>query len=282
MKWGDTDLYCRDLVKRVAHDAYVVSLFAPREKRSAIWAIHAFNYEIAKIRETVSEPMLGEIRIKWWLDTIEEIYHGKARHHQVVQGLVDACKRFDLEKLEFQTLIKGRMTDLTNEPFRKIEDLCTYIDQTVTPLNRLILGVLTQTEAKNYDRPISAASIGYGISGLLRAAPYFFRQNRNFIPADLMSEVGLTERNLFSLRPSVELSKAIARLGKIALLRLDEVLSVKISRNAYPAVLSAAQARWYLRRLDTFDYNPYVREISLPLPFHEVRLALKVLRRRWQ
>ena len=105
MDWNDNDIYCRDLVRRVAHDAYVVSLFAPVEKRSALWAIHAFNHEIAKVRETVSEAMLGEIRLQWWLDAIEEIYKGKPRQHQIVQALARAHERWGLDREEYKPLL---------------------------------------------------------------------------------------------------------------------------------------------------------------------------------
>ena len=282
MDWNDNDIYCRDLVRRVAHDAYVVSLFAPVEKRSALWAIHAFNHEIAKVRETVSEAMLGEIRLQWWLDAIEEIYKGKPRQHQIVQALARAHERWGLDREELQTLIMGRMNDLKNKPFANVEDLFAYIDKTVTPLNRLALKVLEAPENENNALAVSTASLSYGIAGLLRAAPYFFKQNRNFLPVDLMVEAGLSERTLLSLRPSPELSKIIARLGEIAFLRLNEVADITLPRAAYPAVLSAVQARWYLMRLKRVNYNPYTYAVTLPIPFHEVRLALKVWSRKWQ
>ena len=97
-----------------------------------------------------------------------------------------------------------------------------------------------------------------------------------------MNEVGLSERTLLSLRPSAELSKIIARLGEMAFMRLDEVAGIKPARAAYPAVLSAAQARWYLMRLKRVNYDPYIFAVTLPIPFHEVRLALKVWSRKWQ
>ena len=282
MDWNDNDIYCRDFVRRVAHDAYVVSLFAPLEKRSALWAIHAFNHEIAKVREAVSEPMLGEIRLQWWSDAIDEIFKGTPRQHQVVQALAGAHVRWGLDREELQTLILGRMNDLKNKHFANVEDLFAYIDKTVTPLNRLALQVLDVPEDENNALAVSAASLSYGIAGLLRAAPYFFKQNRNFLPVNMMDEVGLSERSLLSLRPSSELSKIIANLGEMALMRLDQVAEIKLTRAVYPAVLSAVQARWYLLRLKRVNYNPYIHAVTLPIPFHEVRLALKVWRREWQ
>ena len=174
------------------------------------------------------------------------------------------------------------MNDLKNKSFANVETLFAYIDKTVTPLNRLALKVLEVPENEKNTLAVSTASLCYGLAGLLRAAPYFFKQNRNFLPVDLMDEAGLSERTLLSLRPSSELSKIISRLGEMAFLRLDEVAGIKLSRAAYPAVLSAVQARWYLMRLKRVNYDPYIYAVSLPIPFHEVRLALKVWSRKWQ
>ena len=47
-------------------DRYLCDLFAKPKAREGLFALHAFNHEVAKIRELVSEPMLGHIRLQWW------------------------------------------------------------------------------------------------------------------------------------------------------------------------------------------------------------------------
>jgi len=69
--------YCRDVVARFDHDRHLITLYAPQDKRGALCALYAFNYEISRIRESVSEPMLGEIRLQWWHEAIDDIYDGK-------------------------------------------------------------------------------------------------------------------------------------------------------------------------------------------------------------
>ena len=48
------------LLRRYDRDRYLLSLFVPAAARASVQAIYAFNYEIARIRETVSEPLLGK------------------------------------------------------------------------------------------------------------------------------------------------------------------------------------------------------------------------------
>src|SRR5205823_335241 len=45
------------LVRRHDRDRYQTVLFAPAARREALFALYAFNYEIARVRETVTQPM---------------------------------------------------------------------------------------------------------------------------------------------------------------------------------------------------------------------------------
>ena len=58
-------------------DRFQTALFAPAERREALFALYAFNYEIARVREAVREPMLGQIRLQWWREAIAAAYAGE-------------------------------------------------------------------------------------------------------------------------------------------------------------------------------------------------------------
>ena len=51
-------------LRRHDPDRYVAALYAPADRRDDLIALHAFNAEIARIRDQVREPMLGEIRLQ--------------------------------------------------------------------------------------------------------------------------------------------------------------------------------------------------------------------------
>ena len=46
------------------------ALYAPADKRRSLFALYAFNAEIARIRDRIREPLPGEIRLQWWRDAI--------------------------------------------------------------------------------------------------------------------------------------------------------------------------------------------------------------------
>ena len=123
---GGDAAYCLDQVRRFDRDRYLAALFAPAEPRADLFALYAFNLELAKIREVVREPMMGLIRLQWWRDCIGEIYGGKGRRHQVAQPLAQAVARHRLPRHLFERLIDAREADLDGAPPADLAALRAY------------------------------------------------------------------------------------------------------------------------------------------------------------
>ncbi|MCA3393162.1 MAG: squalene/phytoene synthase family protein, partial [Roseomonas sp.] len=63
-------------------DRFLAALFAPPEKREAIFTLIDFNHELARAREVASHPMAALIRLQWWRDALEEARQAwPARRH---------------------------------------------------------------------------------------------------------------------------------------------------------------------------------------------------------
>src|SRR5258707_10959945 len=94
------------LVRRHDHDRFQTVLFAPAARREALFALYAFNHEIARVRERVSEPTLGRIRLEWWREIIAAAYEsGPVRRHVVVELLTEAIREHALTREHFDRLI---------------------------------------------------------------------------------------------------------------------------------------------------------------------------------
>jgi phytoene synthase len=76
----------------------LTALFAPPDRREALLALYAFNAEVARIRETVTEPVLGQMRIQWWRDTLSGFASAEAAPsaHPTAQALGEVIARYDL------------------------------------------------------------------------------------------------------------------------------------------------------------------------------------------
>src|SRR3546814_7792176 len=114
---------CGALVDRHDRDLSLASLFAPEAQREHLFALYAFNHEVAKTAEVVSEPMIGRIRLQWWRECLDGIYDGAARQHEVVQPLAEAIAARQLPRALLEAIIDARELDLDAEPPASLEAL---------------------------------------------------------------------------------------------------------------------------------------------------------------
>ncbi|MEM8539885.1 MAG: squalene/phytoene synthase family protein, partial [Pseudomonadota bacterium] len=62
-------------------EAYLASLFLAADVREDFATLWAFNAEIERIRNLISEPVPGEIRLQWWRDVISGDRAGEGAQH---------------------------------------------------------------------------------------------------------------------------------------------------------------------------------------------------------
>jgi NADH dehydrogenase [ubiquinone] 1 alpha subcomplex assembly factor 6 len=271
------------LVRRHDRDRYQTALFAPAARRDALFALYAFNYEIARVRERVSEPMLGRIRLQWWREVVAEAYaDGPARRHQIAAAVTAAIRGHGLSRRHFERLIDTRERDLEEGPPATLAALEEYAEGSSAPLLLLALELLGAG-----DEPAIAAArevgIGYALAGLSRAAPLLARQQKLMIPADIAARHGLDARDYLELRATPQLRAATAEVAAAALghLRAARTRHRQIPRRALPALLPAVVAERTLARLAQAGYNPFAPVLAAPDALQSWRLAIAWLRRRF-
>ncbi len=269
-------------VRAVDPDRYATVLFAPAATRPALFALVAFNHEIARVREVVSEPVLGQIRLHWWREALEGIYAGAPPAHDVARALADALALGRLERAILERMIEARERDLAEEPPARIEELLSYAQDTAGGLIELMLQALDADvpAAREAGRAIGAA---YALVGLARAIPFHARARRSYLPSALLAEHGLAAEDLYRQEPPQALPAAVAKIAGLARVHLLEArdLAGPVPRRAVPALLSAAVAETYLRRLDRAGYDVYHPSVAERPPGLIWRLAAKAWTGRW-
>ena len=272
------------LVRRHDHDRFLTALFAPAVSRAALFALYAFNYEVAKTREVVTEAALGRIRLQWWRDALDAIYAGAPpRRHEVVTPLAAAIRGRALPRAHFDALIDAREADLADEPPADLATLEAYAEASSAGLVLLALEVLGESGAAAQAAG-RAVGIAYALSGLLRAVPFHARAKRLYLPRDLVAGAGLdVDRSLFELKPSPALSRVVEGVAARARSRLDAARALRpsLSRAALPALLPAVLAQADLARLARAGYDPFAPAVARPDPWRSWRLTLASLRGRY-
>jgi 15-cis-phytoene synthase len=259
----DTDYaYCEGLLRRDDRDRWLASLFVPPELRRHIHALYAFSLEIARVREIVSEPLLGEIRLQWWRDALEGA--GEAKANPVAAALIDTRARFHLPKAPLLELIVARAAGLYDEPMESVEALESYTKATCANLFRLAALILDGEEpAASLDAALHAG-IADGITGLIRALPW--HSARGFVPVEILQAHGASRDDFAAGHASPGVLAALADLHVLARAHLDTFYATLpgLPDKSRPAFLPVCLCEPYLRLMEKPGYEPFKTVIELP------------------
>jgi NADH dehydrogenase [ubiquinone] 1 alpha subcomplex assembly factor 6 len=241
--------YCQNLVERFDPDRYLCSLFARSENRTDLMALYAFNVEVAGIRESVSEPLIGQMRLQWWRDNMDRIFEGAPPAHQVATALSQTINGWGLERTVFDELLDARVADFSDTPFATLAELESYAEKTSATLTRLALSVLGQSNPQVQDIG-RHVGIAWALTGLLRAIPFHARQGRSYLP------VGLVKGSAYK---GPEISEVVAEVAFLASkhIQIARQGERNVPRAAVPALLTATLADGYLEELRNADFDPF-------------------------
>jgi phytoene synthase len=262
--------YCLEQVHRYDGDRYLTALFARAPARADLMALYAFNLEVAKTREMVREPMMGLMRLQWWRDAVAEIYAGSERRHQVVQPLAAAIRRHGLERGLFDGVIDARECDMGETPPADLPALVAYVDATAGGLSVLA----SQTLGGGSEQAVRAASIAWGLAGLLRAVPFHARVRRIHLPQAVLTEYGLDTHDVLDQRRPPALDAVVQAVAAEARghLAIGRELGRTVPRRLLPVMFLGTFAAKYLRQLETVGYDVYAPRLQQVAPARVWRL----------
>jgi phytoene synthase len=244
--------YCSDLVHKADRDRYISALFAPDAKRRHVFALYAFNIELSRIRDSIKEPGLGEVRLEWWRETIESIYAGVVPDHPVAQALHGAIEEGELTKLGFTNMIEARAFDLYDDPMPSLDALEGYLGETSCSLIQMASLVLAGKPAASAADAAGHAGIAYGIVGLLRMIAIHRSRGQCYLPVDVLARHDVLPAHILAGRMSSAIRIVVREMREVArshLLTARERLG-GVPPAALPAFLHVSLVDIYLKRLE--------------------------------
>jgi NADH dehydrogenase [ubiquinone] 1 alpha subcomplex assembly factor 6 len=275
------DAFCLDAVRRADHDRYLSVLFAPAERRPALLALYAFNLEIARARESVSQPTIGLIRLQWWQDCLDQIFDQEVvRRHPVAEALAAAIARHGLPRAPFDRLLVARERDMEPPPPDR-PALIAYAEGTTAPLLDLAaqIAVPEVLQDETTRAAIRSIAIGYALTGLLRAIPFHAASGRTYLPVDEMNQAELSVQDLIDPAAASRRGVLIGDLAAVAKAHLDEGLRIaqSLSPGLRPVLLTGTIARVHLRRLERAGFDPRHPAVQVSPPWLVWSLMLRAL-----
>ncbi len=246
-------------------DRYLATLFAPRAAQPHLFALYAFSAEIARVRESVSEPMLGEIRYQWWREILS-CRAGSARENPLALALVATLRRFALPPEPLLALIEARGFDLYDDPMPTWLDLEGYCGETSSALLRLATLILGGGLECGGVELCGHGGVAYAITGLLRAFPYHARRHQCYLPHEVLIACGVTHDDIFAGQDSKKLRAALHAMRKRAHAHIDAVAGKlhSLPRACRAAFFPLCLSSHYLAQMERRDYDPFETRIDLP------------------
>ncbi len=262
---SDAYRHCEELVRAADKDRYLAALFAPADKRDALYALYAFNVEIGRVRAAIREPMAGEIRLQWWRDALSGERTGEAAANPVAAALLDAVARFSLPAEPLRELIEAHAFDLYDDPMPTLAAMEAYLRRTSCALIEQAALALSDNHVA-LDAAVLAGGLAVGITGLLRGLPRHASRGQLYLPVDVLERHGARLEDVLAGSATPELRAALAELHIRAGAQLAafEALLPRLPASAAPAFLTVALARLDLVAMERADYDPFKTIVEAP------------------
>jgi phytoene synthase len=260
--------HCTTLVHETDRDRYLATLFAPAGHRDALFALYAFNIEIARVREVAHEPMPGEIRLQWWREVLSGERDGEAAAHPVAAALRAVLKQHELAPDRLIGLIDAHAFDLYDDPMATLDDLDNYAVATQSALFDVAGQILGARPSEALTR---SAGIAAAVAAICNGFPRHAARGQLYLPLEVLDRHGVTREDIFAGQGSEQLRAAFAELTRHARRHLAAAAAELPSAPppVLPALLPAALVGPTLRRTEGKDHQPFQAE------------PLSLLHRQW-
>ena len=242
-------------MREADRDRYLAALFAPVDRRGALFSLYAFDIEISRIRDLAREPMPGEIRLQWWREVLEGERAGEAAANPVAGSLLATLARHRLAAAKLIDLVEAHRFDIYDEPMPTLEALQSYASNTDGAIFDYAARILGEASEEN---AIEAGQV-QTIANVIELLPRHAAQRQLFLPLDMLRQYGAGPDDVYAMNASPELRTVLAELRLRArrnLTRLAE-MSADIPEKIWPAFVSLAPLRLWLSAMECSAYQPF-------------------------
>ena len=268
-----------DLVKAVSWDRYIATLFAPADKREALFSLYAFDAEVSRICDLVHDPLPGEIRLQWWRDVANGLRDGEAVGHPVASTLLQTIAAHDLPRGALDAYCEARIFEFYHDVMPDQTALEAHLGSTQSMMIQLAAMVLDRDAARKVSDAAGHAGVALGLVDILRRLPVIRQRGQGFVPQSILAAVGVSNEIFMG---DVDAAAAVRVTGALSALAGDhwakyQALASTVPKSVRPAFLPVACVPRVLRSVARqSDPARQMAPISPVLRMWDVmRLAIK-------
>jgi 15-cis-phytoene synthase len=268
----DAAAYCADLVRTHDFPRYASTLFLPGVHRRPMLAVYAFNVEIMRVRDQVSQPLPGEMRLRWWIDMLAGQDHGGVEGNPVASELLWAIRTWRLPVDRLARLVEEHEFDLYNDPMPSLSALEGYANDTAAALFASCVRFLVRP-SEAIDHVARHAGLAYGMIEAINALPQDSARRQLFLPLQFLQQHGSSAEEVFAGKQTPQIRAAVEQLLEEADRHLKTALALlaDVPQEARPAFLPLALVRRDITRMSRADSDPFALR---PMPRFRMLWAL--------
>lgn len=259
---GDSARFCANLVRSHDFARYAATLFVPADRRRALLALYAFNAEISRVREQVTQPLPGEIRLQWWTDMLTGTGQGGVEGNPVAAELLMTIRNFRLPVEPLRRLIEEHQFDLYNDPMPSMAALEGYINDTTTALFMLAADIAARPSAE-IEHLARHAGLAQGLAQVIANVPLDASRRQLFVPLQVLQQHGSGIEEIFAGKQTPKVRATLDQLIGEAQRHLKTALALlaDVPPQVRPIFLPLALVRRDLARMARADTDPFVLDV---------------------
>ncbi|KLO04758.1 hypothetical protein SCHPADRAFT_884210, partial [Schizopora paradoxa] len=129
----DPFAYCRDFVKKHDRDSYLTSQFFPKNLQGYCFAVRSFYIELAMIQDSVTNVIIGEMRMQFWKDAVKSISEASSSlfappRHPIALALHEASKKVHIAPYHLKRIVEAREGELRSPSHLSMETLLAHAE----------------------------------------------------------------------------------------------------------------------------------------------------------
>jgi phytoene synthase len=255
----DGAAFCADLVRTHDFVRYASTLFMPGPERRALLSIYAFNVEISRVHEQVSQPLPGEMRLQWWTDMLAGTEHGAVEGNPVAAELLQTIRKHPLPVETLSRLIEEHQFDLYNDPMPSMAALEGYLNDTASALFSLAARVVARP-SEEIEHLARHAGLAQGMAGVIAALGRDASRQQLFLPLQLLQQHGSSKEEVFAGKPTPSIRAAIDQLAGEAQEHLNTAFTLlaDVPSEVRPIFLPLANVRRELNLTARAAIDPFL------------------------
>ena len=254
--------FCADLVRSHDYPRYAATIFVPADVRRALLALYAFNVEITRVREQVSQALPGEIRLQWWTDMLAGQAHGSAQGNPVAAELTQVIRLAELPVEKLARLIEEHQFDLYNDPMPTMAALEGYLNDTSAALFALAAQIAAGPPSPEVEHLARHAGLAQGLVRVVAMLAYDASRRQLFLPQQVLTQHGSDLEEVFAGKLTPRVRSAVEQLLAEARRHLDTAhgLLGHVPADVRPVFLPLAVVRRDLQRFSRADSDPFASQ----------------------